>query len=275
MMLFYLNKNCQKLYKICESCLKLSIDHYSSAVYPELNNMPHLVRNWISIPFPSNIHQNPSSNAIMSYERILHERNYFPKIYQKERTHQFCFIGNIEVTATKQRNLRKKILQFCSSYSQDCYSQQLPSHSSNVPFLSSSSGNRYEHCKMCFIPGGDFPTRKAFFDALLSGCIPIIFQEETAMLQWPYHWQSRQQAEQSVYFYPRDKFMTQTLEENYQQLSTIVTNQTFLLERIQMIAKIGDRLQYDIIQPQWKTVFRQEHEKDAFQVIIDIIANFH
>jgi hypothetical protein len=37
--------------------------------------------------------------------------------------------------------------------------------------------------------GGDFPTRKGFFDALHSGCVPVTFETTAALTQWPLHWQ--------------------------------------------------------------------------------------
>jgi hypothetical protein len=51
-------------------------------------------------------------------------------------------------------------------------------------------------------PGGDFPTRKGFFDALLSGCVPVTFETSAALTQWPLHWQVPVQAGLSD---PRDR----------------------------------------------------------------------
>ncbi|XP_024531286.1 probable xyloglucan galactosyltransferase GT11 [Selaginella moellendorffii] len=39
----------------------------------------------------------------------------------------------------------------------------------------------------CLMPPGDSPTRKAFFDGLVAGCIPVVFSEHTAYTQYLWH----------------------------------------------------------------------------------------
>ena len=39
----------------------------------------------------------------------------------------------------------------------------------------------------CLQPRGDSATRKGFFDTILAGCIPVVFSNQTAFEQYPYH----------------------------------------------------------------------------------------
>jgi hypothetical protein len=45
----------------------------------------------------------------------------------------------------------------------------------------------YRHATFCLLPPGDDPGRKAVFDAILSGCIPVIFEVATLFNQYPWH----------------------------------------------------------------------------------------
>jgi hypothetical protein len=233
--------------------------------------------------------------------------------YFKERKYSFCFIANSGVTAKKQKQLRIALFDFCKKYPRDCYYYQLSSHSSNVNHLtsaavgkpskdrlvslfqsrsshrsralsaSSSSLNEsihhfnshaYEQCRLCFIPGGDFPTRKAFFDSMLSGCIPIIFQLETAVSQWKYHWKSQANALSSVLFFPREKFLSNSHETNYNGLMKIAQNITFLQLKLLSIAEIGNRFQYNHYDNEINLKYpTKDSDKDAFDVMIDILKN--
>jgi hypothetical protein len=41
----------------------------------------------------------------------------------------------------------------------------------------------------CFQPIGDLPTRKGLFDGLLMGCIPVVFDIQTAENMYTWHWE--------------------------------------------------------------------------------------
>jgi hypothetical protein len=45
----------------------------------------------------------------------------------------------------------------------------------------------YRRAVFCLCPPGDDPARKAVFDAILSGCIPVIFEVATLYNQYPWH----------------------------------------------------------------------------------------
>lgn len=41
----------------------------------------------------------------------------------------------------------------------------------------------------CFQPMGDMPTRKGLFDSIMQGCIPVIFNSQTASTMYTWHWE--------------------------------------------------------------------------------------
>jgi uncharacterized membrane protein YgcG len=45
----------------------------------------------------------------------------------------------------------------------------------------------YKKATFCLCPPGDDPARKAVFDAIVSGCIPVIFEVATLYNQYPWH----------------------------------------------------------------------------------------
>ena len=45
----------------------------------------------------------------------------------------------------------------------------------------------YNRSTFCVQPPGDTPTRKGIIDALLLGCIPVLF-DPAQRAQWPWHW---------------------------------------------------------------------------------------
>lgn len=45
----------------------------------------------------------------------------------------------------------------------------------------------YKRSVFCLCPPGDDPARKAVFDSIVSGCIPVIFEKATLYNQYPWH----------------------------------------------------------------------------------------
>lgn len=206
-----------------------------------------------------------------------------------------------------------------------CYANRLSSHSSNVVHYSTTtvspktktnrsestsedSQSTYESCRLCLTPGGDFPTRKGFLDAMLSGCVPVVFQAETAGSQWQYHWRNINNIRHSTHFIHRDEIIgsntSRTIDNRmkaiFEGLVSLSLNRSFLEEKLTTIARIGTRFQYyhlpqltedhnqlfaanklDISQvstllaatkPHLLEITREE-DKDAFEVTIDLLSD--
>ncbi len=188
-MLHFTHEACVELYKLCINCTKLSIDAYDPSLFNVLNELPHLHKKWISVPFPSNFHWSPT--AIRAPWLQLQQQS---AALTEIRPYKICFMGSDQVTARLQRALRVALRDQCKSRPTDCLLIDLKTHDSQTnvfhdfkledkAFIQARAQNPYLHSTFCLMPGGDFPTRKGFFDSLLSGCIPVTFQLSAAIHQ--------------------------------------------------------------------------------------------
>lgn len=279
-MTFFANRACRRLYEACWNCLKLSIDTYPTEMFDLLASMPSMTNRWISVPFPSNFHWSKSvSHPPWS---SVSRPGYFPVEYLRQRNRKICFVGSAEVTAKKQRYIRESIIEECRHHSQsDCWVKELSSHSSNQQSSSEiadrSSVNPYAECRLCLCPGGDFPTRKAVLDALLAGCIPVTFELEAAIQQWPWHWGNRSVAESSVIFVDRTAILAEMesrpgnlpfhrsgeMAVVIKRLLKLANDLHFLETSLRSIAAVGHRLQY-----RSPLDNSEDHPQDAFDVIM-------
>ena len=95
------------------------------------------------------------------------------------------------------------------------------------------------------MPGGDFPTRKGFLDAMLSGCVPVIFQEFTALRQWEWHWGSLQKAKECIFFMPREQVTTNSTVA-FDKLVAWSRDRDMLRDKLLCIRDVGNKMQYDL-----------------------------
>lgn len=63
----------------------------------------------------------------------------------------------------------------------------------------------------CLQPPGDTPTRRSTFDAILAGCIPVFFEDQSAKTQYGWHLPEQQYSEFSVSI-PKEKVVFQGLK---------------------------------------------------------------
>jgi hypothetical protein len=246
MMLFFLNNHCREWYRTCINCIKFSIDVYDASLFSILHRLPEMTSRWFSVPFPSNYHWKQEQSV--------------PAIGQYPRQTAVSFVGSIDVTAQKQRLLRIEIVKQCTMRPTDCVVQSLSSHSSNAQVVMDT----YLQSVFCLSPGGDFPTRKGFLDAMLSGCIPVTFELEAAQYQWRYHWGSTSTAVDCTIYIPRDKFM-RAPKETIDKLVALSKNYTFVMEKLQCIERISHRFQYRIS--------GLKMQRDAFDLAMDLLAD--
>ena len=234
MMTHFLHKGCFGLYQSCYNCTKLSIDLYDEDLYPMLKTYPFLRHNWYSIPFPSDYH----------YSKQVTTIPWMRSIGDVKRQYIFSFMGSNQVTARKLKALRELLADYCLRTSGTCNYVQLQSHHSltdvqrlaNYPYYSST---------YCFMPGGDFLTRKGVLDSLFSGCIPVIFNEYTATKQWPWHWGNSDMARCCVEYIPLDEMM-HSPEKAVEKLIIMSRNSTYITTKVNCAAKIGNYLQYNV-----------------------------
>eukprot|EP00981_Chlorochromonas_danica_P006954 scaffold1507_cov158-Ochromonas_danica.AAC.23 len=261
MMLFFNNEYCARLYKVCRNCLKLSIDHYDESVYPELRRMPHLVERWYSIPFPSNYHRSVYASTDLFLKFPLEPREYI-----RSRSRPITFLGGSQVTARKSRKLREQIFNHCKTMGQNCTAVGIRSHSSNTAYTT----HLYEQSRLCLMPGGDFPTRKAFLDAMLAGCIPVIFQPFAAQTQWLHHWTSEAVASQCTILIPLEEALADT-RKTMLRLVRMASDSSLIRGKVSCIANISNRFQYSLPSRESPELPCEPNAPDAFDVSLQIV----
>jgi len=131
------------------------------------------------------------------------------------------------------------------------------------------SMNPYCHGRLCLMPGGDFPTRKAVLDAMLCGCVPVTFQRTTAQEQWPWHWVSKtgkSLADKATIFINREDFIKNPADQ-FATLLRLARNVAFMDDKRLALQEIRSQMQYRLPNsyPRGDTTAK----KDAVDVILE------
>jgi hypothetical protein len=130
------------------------------------------------------------------------------------------------------------------------------SHSSTDKMLISSV-QVYRQSIFCLCPPGDDPARKALFDILLSGCIPVIFHPSTLHNQYPFHLTEQMARDISIYI-PGKQLLKNKFGKNILAGSSPSTSSIQIIELLnsipysvivkkqEAIESIAPQLQYSI-----------------------------
>jgi xyloglucan galactosyltransferase MUR3 len=246
---FYLTPTCSRVYNMCHNCTKLSIDVYPDRMYRELLRNPSRSYRWFSVPFPSNFH----------YGKHVTHLPWRLSDDVGKRKYLLSFMGTDKITATRCRLLRLAIISQCQERpDEECYFERLQSHDSTVPLK-----QVYANSRLCLMPGGDFPSRKAVLDSLFSGCIPVLFQKTTATMQWGWHWGDM--VDKVSVFMPLDHFVKYPAG-SVDKLVRVAQDEERIHEMRQAWSTIAFRMQYN----QLGAV--NEGNKDAVDVVLDHFA---
>lgn len=282
MMAHYATLSCLRgLYEhLCFNCTKLSIDVYPPEMYPVIKQHAFLRHRWFSVPFPSDFHLGADTTAPLwrwgHSKDSAAERGAVSVEYGARggtRPVLVAYLGTEKVTAARQTELRTAIRAECGRRQQqrrghaatgvrECVTAALPTHESHA-LLNASQGqdiSLYARSRLCLMPGGDFPTRKGFFDALLSGCVPVIFQESAGISQWAWHWLPRddvatdadaaqvQRAASAVasactILVPRQAFVLDS-KKSLDELVAMALDPALLAEKRRCLDNVAVRMQY-------------------------------
>jgi hypothetical protein len=128
---------------------------------------------FISVPFPSAYHWSDSVVNVPWSLRNIPGRSMLA-----------VYLGSTQTLNPAHTKIRRAMTAQCNA-SSACHWMQIAHTSTDQnigDFLSV-----YKRATFCLCPPGDDPARKAVFDAIISGCIPVIFQKETLYNQYPWH----------------------------------------------------------------------------------------
>jgi hypothetical protein len=153
----------------CNIILKHTCVHCALTCYwmdPVLKN-----NHFISVPFPSSYHW---------WEGIQN----LPWKYNNDRTYKVVYIGSTKTLNPLHTKIRLEMVAQCSR-SPVCKWFQIEHSSTDMDIARYIE--HYKNSVFCLCPPGDDPARKALFDIILSGCIPVIFESGTLYNQYPWH----------------------------------------------------------------------------------------
>lgn len=161
----------------CANCTKFAIDDYSYMYATEqgiLNRGDH----WHAIPFPADFHWSAEVVGPFPWDHA-------------DRPIVASYTGSEKSFYGPSRRLRQSIGHFCGLHPQHCVHQSYGLNGTRHRHM--VDGHRplqiAQQSVFCFQPTGDLMTRKGLFDAILQGCIPVLFDALTAAVMYTWHWE--------------------------------------------------------------------------------------
>jgi len=246
----FVGHNNWDLYRECYNCTKLAIDTYPEALYSILQDNKFLSHNWHSIPFPSSFHNNKNAQELpWKTHADINNRQY-----------PLSLVGSLKVTSKINKRLRETLMNECSNRHNDCLLHKLSSHESNS-ITNMMQSLPYENSVLCLMPGGDFPTRKGVLDAMLYGCIPVVFSMYTAHYQMSWFWKTIENANDCMIYIDRQHAMN-NISTVFDQLLDMSRDVHLIETKLSCISSIGSSLQYN-------KPFSNLHENDAVSIILE------
>ena len=194
---------------------------------------PHKVENrFISVPFPSAYHWWDGIKNVPWDSRRAHERNL-----------TVVYLGSTQTLTPPHTKIRRAMVAQCQK-SQYCEWLQLK-HTSKDTSISDFL-SVYKRSIFCLSPPGDDPGRKAVFDAIISGCIPVIFEPATLFNQYPWHF-SEEDALDIAISIPGAKVRSNELQFMDFLLSI---DMSVIRKKQEAIHRIAPTLQYSVPPPE-------------------------
>lgn len=170
---------CTSFLHFCWNCTKLAIDDYMFMATDRRFELKNRGINWHAVPFPSDYHFDANVSSAPPWLEPLPANNL-----SGNRSWVVSFVGNTRKFSEVNTKVRTALAEQCQNHTQHCTTAQYQ-HSGEMAQHSPNAVSR--NSTFCLQPPGDMPTRKAVFDAVLSGCIPVLFHPMTARYMYEWH----------------------------------------------------------------------------------------
>ena len=174
-----------------------------------------------------------------------------------------------------QMELRHKLLSQCNSVADElCQTGRLYEgglrKSKEESYFPTSQAlasvlDLYRRSAFCLQPAGDDPSRKGTVDALLSGCIPVFFHEESQAL-WPLHW--GQWVRNASVLVPHDTVMVRNINV-VDRLRAVPTEHIARMQ--QVIGRMAHTMAYTMPDGNSRTR-RLDEPEDALDITLRFLA---
>lgn len=255
---------------ICYNCSTLVIET-SPTFLKGFSDWPYK-QYWHAVPYPASYHWHEEM------KQLPWTLSTSSTVQSSSRNIFVLFIGSVR-TATVSANRFRKVLQTQCQQAESLYQKsstttnQYSSFCAWYPVVHSCQGiiNATEQMKLftqsvfCPAPVGDSLTRKSLFDALVAGCIPVIF-DELSLSQYAWHISEEERQQISVFIPKQNVSDSERSHANSTSFISILRSISSAEIRMKQmaIAKIAARLQYSLVpsharegedQPRWKPPF--------------------
>lgn len=264
-------EKCQGLMKHCWNCTKLSIDEYLFIGKEREFEIRERGLNWHAIPFPSDYHFSHGANGSLSIP---------PWKMDVPRTTLISFVGNPRRFNEWSTYIREALVVQCKNHTNECQ------HGVYKHDTKSSPNQLALESVFCLQPPGDMPTRKSLFDAIMSGCIPVLFHPLTGRYMYEWHWTVTEWNEIGIHY---DSFLdNQDLIHQrvdfIQKLIDLYKNEPESIRKKQeSLKKSAFKLQYSLVERDSKggKSVRKEYDeknkelKDAYEIAMTNVLNIH
>lgn len=186
--------------------------------------------NFISVPFPAAYHWH---DAITDIPWAVDN----PAAPQRNFT--VLYLGSAKTLNPDNTKVRRAMVTQCQAHPHCVWKQIL--HSSKDNSIADHL-TIYRKTVFCLCPPGDDPGRKAVFDAIVSGCIPVLFHYETLFNQYPWHLGEDLALDISVYI-PGGPLRQGTIQFMDVLMSIPAS---VIRQKQELIAQVAPRLQYAV-----------------------------
>jgi len=280
---WYEKKNVvESFYKFCKSCLKFTP---STIIAPFQQPWAHkfpIDSTYVHIPYTSTWHY-IDRNSIGSSNTPQDKGWAWTFDPKKKRPNLVAFVGIVKKMNVSATWIRKALVKECQlSLSKDFKKENQCALRTLGPNSWRNFGDEaalYTKTTFCLLPQGDIPSRKAIFDMLLAGCIPVIFDTRQISL---YKWHIGETIERdiSVNIQVKSSALKRKSGKNKKTGERSPLNFNGLIQTLSMIPdadiiaarrailSIGWQLQYSIV-PSDHTGSWSPPFPDAVDVIVD------
>jgi hypothetical protein len=262
---FFGAPGCRDLFNLCWNCTKVSIDEYMFIAADRNYELKGRGINWHAIPFPSDYHYSTENVSVVA-----------PWKRQDKRPLLISFTGNRRRYNAVSTLIRENLMDQCDRHPDICFNSTYR-HKADL-----SPNDMSRSSVFCLQPPGDMPTRKSLFDAVLSGCIPVLFHPLTARFMYEWHLGQRVWDEIGIHY--------DSVEENHalisqsvdfiDKLHKLARDQPELVRSKQKkISQVAHQLQYSLIwiDPATKMeyVSSLQGELDAYEITMNKLLVIH
>jgi xyloglucan galactosyltransferase MUR3 len=212
--------------------------------------------NFVSVPFPSSYH----------WWEGIKELPWDAKFADRRNT-TVVYLGGTQTLNPDHTKIRRAMAAQCRSHAH-CTWLQIGHTSTDTSLADLISS--YRRSVFCLCPPGDDPGRKAMFDILLSGCIPVVFHVNSLMNQYPLHIGENTAREVSVSIPGRQVYKSKL---DFMSYLLAITPET-IRRKQRAIAELAPRLQYSLPPLELLENIEDETTWDPpFEDAVDVIMN--